>query len=285
MTRIPVITAGDANFARTMVDLGVRYPDEEEEKPSNFEIIMTRLRRPRTDLATWTARDTQQFRKLSIDAMNEPTAFLQFDKLLGSSDPFVSARQLDMSNLEKLGPHIGNCKPDICDGVKRADLSAEIEKQLENYIIPNKANQSPCLPTWFMEVKGPTGYFQTAKDQAIRAGVLGERGVFRLRSKIDSTNAEDRKSHVITSTFSSSTQIVDIYCIHRASAGHYIMTELSSMRISNLDTFKEAATMLRNGREWTREMREALLRPVEMARSARLDVDVEQSGDEEEPEV
>ena len=278
LTKKLVLTAGSTNFAHHIAKLGAVYPRFYEAKPSNLNVLKARLKQTRTELANVTEDEVQRFRVLCEEAVNEATATPLFDKLLGSSDGFCSARQLDMSKLKKLDNMIASCKPDICDGVPWLRLNDEIEEQVKQYIVPNELSDTPCLPTWFMEAKGPSRSPKKAKNQAMQAGILGERGVFQLRSKFDPSHAMDGESHVITATLISQTQNVDVYCMHRASDGRYIMTELISLKISDLNSYKTAVTWLRNGREWAKDVRDSLLPPV--TRVARLDMRSDHPGEQ-----
>jgi hypothetical protein len=187
-----------------------------------------------------------------------------FPKITGETT-IPSGEEVLFTNLEPLGPlddvSLIPGKPDFYDGATRERLDKRIKEELGPYIIPSRSVDAPCLPNFFAEGKGPTGFTQVAKRQACYDGALGARAMHRLQS-YGAETVYDNNAYTMSATYHHD-GLLKMYAHHptqpKSSGGNpeYHMTQLDAFAMTGTARkFREGATALRNAREWAKEQRD-----------------------------
>ena len=150
------------------------------------------------------------------------------------------------------------------DGAPQAQIARQIREELGSYIWPSRKWSAPALPNFFTEAKGPTGSSVVSERQACYAGVLGARGMHRLRT-FATEDMYDNNAYTITSTYCSfSGGILRIFATrpipstnpakrpcdyHTSQLGGWVLT-------GSRKQFCEGVGAFRNARDWAKEQRE-----------------------------
>ena len=242
--------------------------DDDPIYPDNLEEINERLAQPRPSLSPsrFPPEAFRKFEKTNMQALTESAVMSKvFPTIAGTAD-IPSQENLYFGNLKHLTDgSITKAKPDFYDGSRPAELHKDIREELGPYIVPSTNTAAPCLPNFFAEGKGPTGSSGVSKLQAAQNGVVGTRGVHKLRSYIGQETPFDNKAYTITSTYHHS-GLLSMYTTHPTASKsptnpiEYRMTKLRSFALTDApDTFRQGASALRNARDWAKEKREELI--------------------------
>lgn len=119
------------------------------------------------------------------------------------------------------------------------------------------------LPNFFTEAKGPEGSPVVCERQAFYVGVLGARGMHRLRT-FATEDIYDNNAYTITSTYCSPGGILRIYATRpipsadpTERACDYHTTQLGGWAlIGSRKQFCEGVGAFRNARDWASEQRD-----------------------------
>lgn len=104
-----------------------------------------------------------------------------------------------------------------------------------------------------------------AGRQASYDGALGARGIHSLQSYGQDGPVYDKNAYTVTSIYHGST--LKMYTSHPAKPSgpggrpEYYMTQLGAFAMTNNpETFRQGATAFRNARDWTKELRDEIIR-------------------------
>lgn len=258
-------------------------------KAANLEEIREKLRRHRPSLSAerFNTSDFENFFYKNKDALSEAAVLSSvFPVIAGSTSDFIARGQnLVFGNLSQLTDgSLANCKPDLYDGSRPAELNVPVRRKLDKYIIPSSYKSRPCLPNFIFEAEGPDGSMLVNENQVLYEGALGARAMHHLRLYGDSTTPYDDKAYTITSTYFSACGHLDVYAHHPAcpedstNQVQYRQTLLDSWCITkNPDSFRQGVAAFRNAREWAKEQRDELIEAANNVplHSAGEDTDVE----------
>ncbi|KKZ66335.1 hypothetical protein EMCG_07936 [[Emmonsia] crescens] len=289
-TRTTSTTAYNRNFEQKLIDYGVypkgyEYPDGRvPAKPNNWEEITERLAQPRRSLSPskFSEKEFQKFERADTNAFKEKSVATSVMPTIDGNigDPKCIGGDYPFSNLAPLTDGtLANAKPDHFFGARPKQLKPEIRDELNNFIIPSTQTSLPMTPNFFLEVKGPDGSPAIATRQACYNGTLGARGIHKLQSYKQDEPVYDNKAYTITSTYLAGT--LKLYTTHSTAPresddrSEYIMTPLRSFAMTDSpDTFRSAACVYRNARDWAKEQRDILIKSAnerhQQTRSAEL---------------
>ena len=265
-------SAYDVNFEQHLIDHGV-YPegyddDDSLQEPANLEEINHRLAQPRPSLSlsSFSREAFLEFKRMNRQALTESMVMNKALPIIAGTTNIPSQENLLFGNLKDLTDgSITKTKPDFYNGSRPVELDKHIREELGPYIVPSTNTIAPCLPNFFIEVKGPNGSSAVCQRQALYDGALGARGIHELRSYIDQETLFDNNAYTITSTYHHS-GLLTMYTICPTPSSNpnrdydFRMTQINSFAMTgNPDTFRQAATVLRNARDWAKERREELI--------------------------
>ena len=264
-------SAYDPTFKQHLIDHGIYSEgsdDEDSEEPANIEDINRRLAQPRLSLSPsrFTREQFLDFKKKNREALTESEVMSKVFPIIAGTANIPSQGNLRFTNLKDLtNGSITQAQPDFYDGARPEELNKQIRDELGPYIVPSTNTAAPCLPNFFTEGKGPKGFIDVAKNQAIYDGALGARGIHELRSYTDPDTAFDNNAYTITSTYHPN-GLLTMYTTHPVESTNpkhpieYRMTQLNSYAMTgNPDSFRQGAAAWRNGRDLTRDGRKELI--------------------------
>ncbi|KAL9607347.1 MAG: hypothetical protein Q9167_007732 [Letrouitia subvulpina] len=239
------------------------------QKPSNWANINERLAKPRPSLSPsqFSEAAFETFLQTNEDALTENAVMSKaFPIIAGTADlPFQE--NLRFGNLKDLTDgSITKAQPDFYDGIRPMELNRQVRERISEYIEPSTKKNTPLLPNFFTEGKGPDGSTPVSERQAMYDGALGARGIHELRLYVDPETAVDNNAYTITSTYHGGSGVLKLFTTHctpstNSNRGYeYRMTQLGGWDMTNNpDTFRHGAGALRNARDWAREKREELV--------------------------
>ena len=273
----PSTSAYDKHFESHLAQNGI-YIHNHIPKPKNWAVINQRMLRPRASLTLerFSDDDFEAFVLSNEMALKENKVIEKSYKTIAGNVRTFSMQDRQVGNLAILTDgSIVNPRPDVYDGASPTTVDQRIRDALNNYIIPSTTPTRPCVPNFFVEVKGPAGDVVVAKRQAGHYGALGARGVHELRRYIDPATASDGNAYTITSTYDSGSGTLSIHAVHTTLTNdsniplEYRMTTLDSFcMIGNPKTFREGACAFRNARDWAQETRDELITQANQKASA-----------------
>jgi len=270
-------SAYDPAFKQHLIDHGV-YPheynynnDDGSVYPDNWEKINGRLAQPRPSLSPsrFPREEFRKFEKTNMQALTENKVMSKVFPIIAGTADILSQENLQFENLKDLTDgSITKAQPDFYNGVCSEELNKQVREELGPYIVPLTNKSAPCLANFFMEAKGPKGFTDVGKLQALYDGTIGARGTLKTQLYIDSETAYDNKAYTITSTYHPN-GLLTMYTTHPTrSRDHrlsteYHMTQLKAFAMtSDPETFRQGATFLRNGRGLAEEERKKLITAV-----------------------
>ncbi len=265
------------NFEQNLIDNSI-YPDDynfpdgrDPPRLNNENEILYRLGQPRPSLSPsrFTEKVFRSFKQHNSRALNKDAIIADVFPVIHGTAPILSSKNLVFGNLEQLTyGNFVDAKPDFYDGVRSVQIDLRIREELGSYIIPATQGQAPALPNFFTEVKGPDGSGAVAKRQACFDGVLGARGIHKLRlfEADDSETVYNNDAHTITSTYHSATGTLQIYTIHQTqpidpgNPPEYYISQLRSFAMTDTaERFREGAGAFRNARDWAKTQQDELI--------------------------
>lgn len=261
-------SAYDPAFEQHLLDNGI-YLHNRDQKPENLDQILEKIMKLRPELSpsSFSDDDFKAFLKISDNAFSETQVASTVFPIIAGSASIPHSENIGFTNLNDLiKVSLTTAFPDFYDGNQPGDINEIIRKRLSKYIMPSKHKNAPCLPSFFAELKGPSGHLNVAKRQACYDGALGARGIQNLRSFIDPKTAYDNCAYTISSYYQSPVGHLSIYAIHPMKSKtpeystEYYMTPISSFLMANSpDAFREGASAFRNARDWAKSQRDRLI--------------------------
>ena len=265
-------SAFDPAFEQHLIDHGV-FPDGYDDasnlqEPHNLAELRARLAVPRASLSRsrFTREAFLDFKTKNKHAMTKASVMNKPFQIIAGSADIPSEQKLPFENLKELTDgSTPNAQPDIYDGIRPAEINVHLREVLGHSIVPSTNAAAPCVPNFFVEVKGLEGSVAVCDNQALYDGALGARGMHELRSYVDPETAYDSNAYTITSTYDSNIGCLTIYAIHPSPSKdpkistEYHMTLLDSFGMNDPDAFRQGAGALRNARDWAKEKREELI--------------------------
>ncbi|KAI9681151.1 MAG: hypothetical protein M1817_002433 [Caeruleum heppii] len=266
------------DFEQHLIDHDI-HPNNRRQKPHNWDEIQQRIAQPRPSLSPSKFSDAafETFQQASEEALTEAMMMRKAFPIISGNADIPSTGELPFGNLEPLTDGtLVDAKPDFFDGARPAQIHRRIRSELSSYITPSTQQQAPVLPNFFAEGKGPHGDASVAKRQACYDGVLGARGVHKLRAfGVEASGVEypetlfDDNAYTITSTYHGGTGTLQMYTTHPTRSPDdeispaYHMTQLRSLAMTDsVERFREGASAFRNARDWAKEQRDDLIAGV-----------------------
>ena len=166
-------------------------------------------------------------------------------------------------------------QPDFFDGMENRLVDAPIQDKFSEDIVPAKADDVPCIPNLFIEVKGPKGSTHVVQNQAYYDGAQGARAMLRLRQYLPGAEAFDGCAYSFMATYEAGgSGNLTLWACHpflNGSREEYIMSRLKGyMLMNSLEDFIAGANALQNLREMARQERMNLVARVKSV----MDVEV-----------
>ena len=208
-------------FEQHLIDHGVypagHFKGKEKEEPSNVNDVRQRLAQRRSSMSPSRSSPNAftEFKDCNEEATSEIDVMVNVvPKILGSTIT-AKAFNKEFNNLKHLTDgSIAIAQPDYYNGCRPAELNKTIRDELASYIVPSTNTSLPCLPKFFLEVKGLDGNNAVCKRQALYDPALGDRGVRKLLDYIDSSAASDSKAYAIAATYDRNTGYLEIFTAH-----------------------------------------------------------------------
>ncbi|KAI9752870.1 MAG: hypothetical protein M4579_005437 [Chaenotheca gracillima] len=249
----------DRVFEQTLMDHGV-YMAEETQIPSNWDEIKSRVTQSRRSLspARFSQTEFAAFKRAFRDAKSELTVVESVIPIITASQNIYHSNGDAFVNLETFASgSVVQARPDYYDGARPQDLNMSVREELWRFIMPASDITKPCLPNLFIEIGNSSDEPVVSERQALHNGAVGARAIHELRSYIGQGELFDNNAYTITSTYGAGTLVIyasftipptgpnrryDICMI--LIAGYYI--------VSDIDTFRQGASALRNARQWAK---------------------------------
>ena len=237
-------------------------------KPTNWDEIQQRLEQPRQSLSPSKLSDGsfEAFQLANEDAITEAMVMRRPFSMIQGDINISSAAEIAFSNLAPLTDGtLVDAKPDFYDGVRPEQLDLQIRDELGHFIAPSTQQQAPCLPSFFVEGKGPDGSAAVAKRQACYNGALGARGMHELqRARAGSKEPDNGEASTFTSTFHDGT--LKMYTSHLEPSPNpkdpptFYMNQLGGWALTgSAETYREGVTAFRNARELAQQKRDQVI--------------------------
>ncbi|KAI4152242.1 MAG: hypothetical protein LQ340_003035 [Diploschistes diacapsis] len=252
-----IIRVTDAAFQPALEDNGVEYPEIDTPKPDNFDDLRERLGTRRdsidkTDVGALQKKFLQEIKKIQ----NENGAKDAFYSLRGGDDRFLHVKDYDLCNLDRIFDNIVKPKADYVEGVQLSELSPDALRQLKKLVAPGRRKTAPAMCNFFIEVKGKDALLRDLLNQAVLDALYGVRAMHSYRAHFGAT--DDRIARTLVLTYEALNNTFAVYCGHRQD-GTYIVSEVEALFLKKPNDFELAIKMLRNGREWSEEQRQAAI--------------------------
>lgn len=262
----------DRAFQQHLIDHGIlpdgyEFPDGQfPSDPENIDEIAEALARPRPSLSpTLLSReDFREFKRANDHANKEGQVMKNVIPVIEGrlKDPKCAAGDIPFNNLDHLtdGTLVSG-KPDYYHGARPEQMDRKLREELSGLIVPSTQGDLPVAPNFFVEVKGPDGSAAVAKRQITYDTALGERGQVALDDYFEPEPKYNNEAHTLGCTYQDGT--LKIYASHRIPPSKpgtkpgYVLTQVNSWSLTgNLESFREGITAYRNGREWTKKLRD-----------------------------
>lgn len=268
-------TVYDKAFEQKLIDYGVfpygyEYGDEGPFMyPENWDQINARLgrRRPSLSLSRFSRESFRRFERANMRARTEDDVKGKVLPMIFGDTEIPGSCNVLFNNLAPLTDDtIANVKPDYYEGSRPADLKQRVRDNLGEYIVPSADMSRPCLPSFFVEVKGPDGSGQALKRQACYAGATGARAMHELRVYVNVARALDGNAYATIWTYDSSSGTLISYTVHPTASESaertvdYRMMQLNAYALTgNPESFRQGVTAFRNARDWAQERRREII--------------------------
>ena len=274
-SRTGTTTVYDKAFEQNLIDHGIcphgyeseeSDDNEEHQYAKNRDQINERLSQPRRSLSRSLRESFRKFERANTRACTEDDVKATVLPTIFGDAKIPCSRNVDFNNMAPLtNGTIPMATPDFYEGSRPADLKKHIRDKLGEYIVPTTDASHPCLPNFFVAVKGPDGSGKALKRQACYTGAMGARAVYKLQSYIDDTTAFDCNAYTLCWTYDSSSGTLIAFATHPTvsqdpeRAVDYRMTQLNGWHMtSNQDTYRQGVSAFRNARDWAQEIRREL---------------------------
>lgn len=158
---------------------------------------------------------------------------------------------------------IPSAKPDFCCGALPDDLHPSIRNELDRLIIPK--GDTPILPNFFLEVKGPDGRPSVATRQARHDGAIGARAMHSLQNHMQDEPIYDDNVYAFSSTYQDGHLVLFAHHLTAPTTPggrpEYHMTQVKSFALtSDTETFTKGVTAFRNLCDLAKRHRDASIK-------------------------
>ncbi|KAE9971392.1 hypothetical protein EG328_005703 [Venturia inaequalis] len=258
-TKPTTVSSKDGAFELKLIDNGLYPPGYTAVVPDNLEEIEERIQQRRASPSP-SRDDFLDFNRKDNDAKSEAAVMNKVFSIITGKDNILSGYDQLFNNLEPLGDHISNPKPDYFNGVHPADIRCKVRDDLEHYIIPSSQQDRAALPNFFAEVKGPDGKVLDAELQITQDLAAGARGMLLIQSYGLDEPKYDGKAYTFGVTYCSG--LMRLYAMHptkpRNADGkpEYHTTKLNGYDLTgNLGQHCKGIAAFRNLRDLAEERR------------------------------
>lgn len=274
----------DPQFEQLLIDNGV-YPDGFEDsngdapEPRNIQAIRERLARSRSSLSPsyFDEAAFKQFQKRNRGASSEQLVMEDVMPMIrgDTGTKFHRAGNTVFNNLIELAPDIADSKADGYDGARPSDIDLLVRRDLNGHIVPSTRNDLPAAPNNLTEVKGPAGRSDHLRRQAMYAGGVGARGMFKLQNYGNETPVYDGNAYTLVQTYHAGEGSLRMYATHPVQSAtgqtEYYTTQLESYAMTgNINNFRQGAAAFRNSRDLSKEQRDSFIASANATVRARL---------------
>lgn len=194
----------DENFEKCLAERNVKRHSVDTPQPTNHAnllAIMEQNRQGPSDPETLASQWKKFLRAIEPGpgATETDVQARAFTKILGDAD-YPSNMNKFCTTWAQLFPDIRltQAKPDFFDGLQPGPEYRLLTQQLDSYVCP--AKNSPLMPNFFTEIKGPSGTEKVLNLQALYAGTLGARGVYQAQ-KVAGKDPFDGNAYLFSGTF------------------------------------------------------------------------------------
>lgn len=273
-------------FLQHLIDFHVLPPEYEypdgtvPSAPTNLDKIITALSRDPISQSPseHTAGDFRKLRRANMYAFKEADLTLAVIPILEGDcgDRRCAAGQIPFLNLDYLTDgSIVPGNPDRYYGARPEQLNQGIRKELEGQIMPSTQRDLPIAPNFFLHVKGPDGTAAVAMRQVCYDGALGARGMKCLQKYAGVEKDVDGKAYTLTCVYQSGQ--LTMYACHPIPSKEpggppgYAMTQLEAFAMTgNQESFQRGVAAYRNGQNWAKQQRDAIIKQANDAYDDRL---------------
>ncbi|EFQ99551.1 hypothetical protein MGYG_02564 [Nannizzia gypsea CBS 118893] len=290
----------DGNFEQTLIEHGI-YPDEHiyagrTARPDNLDEINERLSQRRASLSPSRCIDNEFRRFKYRDAASRISSMNDVLHDIEGRTPDYRCMEygLQFDGLAPLADDIqATAKPDCYFGACLEQLRPQLREELSDFILPSEES-SLMVPNFFLQARKADRSFAVMSRQACYHGVLGARGIHKLRSYIHDNRKDnicDNKAYTITATYHGGH--LRLCTVHPVIPGEgnwrpkdneleYVMTQLNAWSmIGNAESFRQGLTAYRNARDWAKEQRNRVISDADGKYRAGQSCQIESVGDNE----
>jgi hypothetical protein len=208
-------------------------------------------------------------------ASSEAAVLSNVFPIIRGNPAIPSGENRRFTNLESLASGISAAQPDYYNGSRPTEVEPRVRSDLGSYIMPSRQQQTPLLPNFFTEAKGPDGKASEMKRQITQDLGNGARGMLKMQSYGQDGDAYDGNAYTLGATYHSGTGTLQMYTMHPTEptqpdgAPQYHTTQINSFGMTgNAETFREGATWYRNSMDLTQDYRDAAIAQANEAANA-----------------
>ncbi|MCJ1468033.1 hypothetical protein MMC07_006659 [Pseudocyphellaria aurata] len=265
--KVTKISAYHKDFEQHLIDYGI-YPaiHVSRKNPRNLSEIERTVARRRPSVTSQFSREGFEALKIECkESLTEAAVTLELFSIVAGRSNNHWATNLLFGNLRPLTNGVlSDPRPDYWDGADTRQIGNRLQEELKSYITPSTNPRAPILPNFFVEIKGPSGDTPVNERQAWYDGVLGARGIQKLRSfEAGDVETFDDKAYTITSTIHNG--ILQLFAVHATLSIHpekpeYHMTSIGGWHLlASINGFLDGVSAFRNARAWARAQRDELI--------------------------
>ena len=263
--------AYDANFETMLRARNVELPGWNTPRPANFDELIAIMKRPASKPVSQEVLNLEYekvFKSIEQGTSEDKVKTNVFTKIRGNDDEkYPNAMNKLCTGWARLFPDVElpRAKPDYLEGLPSDSGTRLLRQQLKPYVAP--LEDGPCLPNFFLELKGPVGTIECAKRQALYDGALGARGMLYAR-RAGTDNGSDNIAFTFSGIYASEnlrlyahwvTQPQGVnngYHYHMYTLGQYIIT-------TSVQDFQTAVMAFRNLRDHAAQLRMSIAKVAE----------------------
>ena len=199
--------AYDANFETLLETRNVKLPDWDTPRPANYDELVAVMKRPASKPVGREVLNSEyeKIYKCIRQATSEDMVKTEVFTIIRGNDDEKYPRAMNKlcTGWARLFPDIelSRAKPDYLEGLSSGSESRLLRQQLKAYVAP--LEKGPCLPNFFLELKGPDGTIECAMRQALYDGALGARGMLYARRAATTDNEFDEVAYTFSGIYAS----------------------------------------------------------------------------------
>lgn len=264
--------AYDANFETLLGTRNVKLPDWNTPRPANFDELVAIMKRPASKPVSREILNSEYekiFKSIGQATSEDMVKTNVFTKIRGNDDEkYPNTMNKLCTGWARLFPDIklSRAKPDYLEGLSSDSESRLLRQQLKAYVAP--LENGPCLPNFFLEMKGPDGTIECAMRQALYDGALGARGMLYARRAATTDNEFDEVAYTFSGLYASDnlrlyahwlTQPLGVNTGH-----HYHMYTLGQFFLTtSAEDFQTAVMAFQNLRDYAAQLRTSIGKKAE----------------------